>query len=215
MTRPELTPELAADDFRAWYWLKAELAAFCRANGLPASGSKEALADRVEAWLAGTQPPAAGAVRQPSARMPAALTADTPIGPGWRCSQPLRAFFERECGPAFRFNRALRELVARGDGTPLGQAVELYRASLAAAEGEIEPQFEYNRHMRAFFAAHPGATPAQARAAWWEARNARRSPGAAAIAGEEPAGARPPSSADPDPDPAGAPPAHAEAEKIP
>ncbi|HYW13616.1 MAG TPA: DUF6434 domain-containing protein [Longimicrobium sp.] len=215
MTRPELTPSLAAEDFRAWYWRRDELAAFCRANGLPASGSKEALAERIEAWLAGTRPPAPRAVRQPSARMPAELAADTPMGPGWRCSQPLRAYFEGECGPGFRFNRALRELVARGDGSTLAQAVELYRASLNAAGGEIEPQFEYNRHMRAFFAAHPGATPEQARAAWWEARNARRRPGAAANAGPEPEGARGPASPDTHPNLAGAQPAHAEAERIP
>ncbi len=174
MTRPELTPRLPADDFRAWYWLKAELADFCRANGLPASGSKEALAARIEARLSGADPHPPNAPRRPSGRMPAELTGETAIGPGWRCSQQLRAFFERECGPGFRFNGALRELVARGDGTTLAQAVDLYRASLAAPPGEIEPQFEFNRHMRAFFAAHPGATPDQARAAWWDARNARR-----------------------------------------
>ena len=179
MSRPELTPQLAADDFRAWYWrawywLKDERAAFCRVNGLPASGCKEALAARIEARLSGADPHPPHAPWRPSARMPAELAADTVIGPEWRCTQGLRAFFERECGPGFRFTGALRAFIANGAGATLAQALAHYRDSLNATRGEIEPQFEYNRHVRAFFAAHPGATPEQARAAWWKARGAPR-----------------------------------------
>ena len=49
MTRPALSPELGADEFAAWYWLKHELQAFCRQQGWPASGSKAELMQRVQA----------------------------------------------------------------------------------------------------------------------------------------------------------------------
>ena len=45
--RPELNIELDAATFRSFYYLKRELANFCRENGLPASGSKAELTDRI------------------------------------------------------------------------------------------------------------------------------------------------------------------------
>ena len=45
--RPELTRELTGEEFARWYFLKEELAEFCRANKIPASGSKEELASRI------------------------------------------------------------------------------------------------------------------------------------------------------------------------
>ena len=41
--RPDLTRQLSAQDFRDYYWLKEELLAFCRAQGLSTLGSKAAL----------------------------------------------------------------------------------------------------------------------------------------------------------------------------
>ena len=38
--RPDLTPDLTAGSFAGWYWLKAELVAFCRTLGLPTTGAK-------------------------------------------------------------------------------------------------------------------------------------------------------------------------------
>jgi hypothetical protein len=40
MARPSLTKEISIDDFTGYYWLKEELADFCRKNGIAASGSK-------------------------------------------------------------------------------------------------------------------------------------------------------------------------------
>mgnify|MGYP004622405449 CR=1 FL=1 len=41
--RPELNIELDAATFRSFYYLKRELANFCRENGLPASGGYSVL----------------------------------------------------------------------------------------------------------------------------------------------------------------------------
>ncbi len=40
MERPDLNKELDSQTFRSFYYLKEELMAFCRENGLPVSGGK-------------------------------------------------------------------------------------------------------------------------------------------------------------------------------
>ncbi|MBQ7273907.1 MAG: SAP domain-containing protein [Clostridiales bacterium] len=49
--RPELNKNLSGAELRRWYWLKEELTDFCRENGLPASGSKTEIADRIAVFL--------------------------------------------------------------------------------------------------------------------------------------------------------------------
>ena len=51
--RPKLSPSLDPGEFNAWYWLKAELQAFCAEHGLPVSGAKEDVQRRVRQFLAG------------------------------------------------------------------------------------------------------------------------------------------------------------------
>ncbi|OWU83721.1 hypothetical protein ATO6_17865 [Oceanicola sp. 22II-s10i] len=55
--RPELDEHMSAEDFRDHDWMKSDLRDFLRLRGLPASGSKGALAARVEAWLDGAPMP--------------------------------------------------------------------------------------------------------------------------------------------------------------
>lgn len=45
--RPNLDKELDGKTFRSFYYLKEELSDFCRKNGLPATGGKIELTDRV------------------------------------------------------------------------------------------------------------------------------------------------------------------------
>lgn len=45
--RPELNKKLDAATFRSFYYLKQELADFCKENGLLTSGSKAELTDRI------------------------------------------------------------------------------------------------------------------------------------------------------------------------
>ncbi|MBI5566544.1 MAG: cytoplasmic protein [Chloroflexi bacterium] len=177
MTRPLLTPQLTADDFRSFYWLKAELLVFCREHGLSTSGSKADLTERIALFLDTRQRP----VRVPTTRrtsgdpLPQTLTRDTAIGLNWRCSERLRAFFLQEIGPYFHFNGVMRDFIRQGTGQTLGAAIEAWQADRAAprVETDIAPQFEYNRHMRDFFKAHPDRTRQDAIAAW-QANRARR-----------------------------------------
>ncbi|MEO0558831.1 MAG: DUF6434 domain-containing protein [Bacteroidota bacterium] len=176
MSRPALDLSLAAEDFLDYYWLKAELVAFCREHSLPVSGAKTELVDRIAAFLRDGTILRPSPARRPRAEpMPEALSLDTEIGRGWRSGQRLRAFFEAEVGPSFRFNQALVDFIRDGEGRTLGEALDAWRASKASGPRVIPRQLEYNRHMRAYRAEHPNATPEEVRDAWWEKRGRRRS----------------------------------------
>ncbi|WP_154463567.1 MULTISPECIES: SAP domain-containing protein [Eisenbergiella] len=49
--RPDLQKDLDSKIFRSYYYLKEELTAFCRAEGLPVSGGKKELTERIARYL--------------------------------------------------------------------------------------------------------------------------------------------------------------------
>lgn len=170
MARPALNAQLNADTFLRWYWLKDELAAFCRSIGIPSGGSKQTLTERIVRYLA-TGETSAPEPRKTShkGQMPAASTRETVIGPGWTCSQALRAFFEQELGRSFHFDATLRDFIHHKQGKTLQEAIHAWQNAQAnPAEKDIAPQFEYNRHIRAYLKAHPGAGLKEAIAVWNE-----------------------------------------------
>ena len=171
--RPALTPSLSPGAFREAYWLKKELVTFCRQHGLATSGPKREVAARIAAFLTdGTRLTPAPSARRTGA-MPDTFSRETVIGAGWRCSQALRAFFEREAGPGFHFNAAMRAFVRDGEGRTLEDALAVWTASQKEASREIAPQFEYNRFVRDYHAEHPGTSHADVAAAWARAKAER------------------------------------------
>jgi hypothetical protein len=139
MNRPLLTPDLTAEAFTAWYWLKKELQDFCSAQNWPTGGSKQDLKARVLAGLSG-QPLPDTASKAAKGAMPDSLTPQTVIGPGWRLNAALRGFFVAHTSPAFRFNQALRELFKNPQGQTLAQALAVTEAALSRAQ----PRFSDN-----------------------------------------------------------------------
>ena len=95
--RPELNKELDAIAFRSFYYLKRELVSFCRKNGLPTSGSKAELTDRI-AYVPDTGKVLKSSAKRKTAVTIGALTEDTVIEPNIVCSEKRRAFFcEKTC----------------------------------------------------------------------------------------------------------------------
>jgi hypothetical protein len=166
MNRPLLTPDLTAETFSAWYWLKKELQDFCSAQNWPTGGSKQDLTARVLAGLSGQDLPAAPSAKAAHDAMPDSLTPQTVIGRGWRLNPALRDFFVAHTSPTFRFNQALRDLFKNPEGRTLAQALEVYQDSSAMSGAPIQRQFQFNQHIRDYFAQHPGATRAQVLQAW-------------------------------------------------
>ena len=156
--RPNLNKELDAITFRSFYYLKQELADFCKENGLPASGSKAELTDRIAYFLD------TGNVLKPSAERKAAanigaLTEDTVIEPNIVCSEKHRAFFCEEIGKGFSFNVPFQKWLKANAGKTYGDALRAYDQILEEKKQrktEIGGQFEYNTYIRDFFADNPG-----------------------------------------------------------
>lgn len=166
--RPALSPSLGAGEFRRWYWLKDELQAFARAQRLATAGSKDQLAERIAAFLAGAPLPAPAAPpRSSRQKLVPPLTIHTVVPAGHPCSQVLREFFVNALGPGFRFDAPMREFFADNDGTAtLAAALDHWHATRDTAARPIGPQFELNRFSRDWHAANPGGTRDQMLAAW-------------------------------------------------
>ncbi|CAJ1408776.1 unnamed protein product [Effrenium voratum] len=174
--RPELTPRLSAKVFGECYWEVKELAAFCRSQGLPASGLKADLTKRVKDFLGGKCPERVSKVTK--------ADRDSVVAGGLKLSTPVqnynndaatRSFFQKHCGQDFRFNEYLRSF-AKGtqEGLTYRDLVEGWKdAEQKRREGkqEIGKQFEYNQFTRDFFAANPGASRADMMEAWRTVRS--------------------------------------------
>ena len=156
--RPELNKELDAATFRSFYYLKQELTDFCKENGLPASGSKIELTNRIAYFLD------TGKVQKPSPRrisavMIGTLTEDTVIEPNIVCSEKHRAFFSEKIGKSFSFNVPFQKWLKANAGKTYGDAIRAYDRILEEkkqTKTEIGGQFEYNTYIRDFFADNPG-----------------------------------------------------------
>ena len=178
MERPDLNTDISSADFLDFYWLKNELTDFCRATQLSTAGSKQEITIRIAHFLETGERLKPQLKRKANAKMPDTFTRDTVIGEGWCNSQGLRAFFEAEIGKGFHFNVFLRDFITNsGVGKTLGDAIDGWHESKSRPKGssDIGSQFEYNRHMRAFYDANPGASRADAIAAWKEKRSKRAS----------------------------------------
>ena len=101
--RPELNKKLDAATFRSFYYLKQELTDFCKENGLPASGSKAELTDRIAYFLDTGNVLKFSAERKTAVNI-GTLTEGTVIEPNIVCSEKHRAFFREKIGKSFFFN---------------------------------------------------------------------------------------------------------------
>ncbi|MFI5527511.1 DUF6434 domain-containing protein [Kitasatospora sp. NPDC051853] len=189
-SRPALTSELSGAELRRWYWTLDELTVLARAMGVPRGGGKAALTERLAAVLDGAA--VAAPVRRAKAgrQLAEPLGADTVIPEGQRCGQVLRAYFEREVGPGFHFDAAMRAFVAEGAGRTLGEAVRHWHGSREemARPQEVGAQFEFNRFLREWHAGHPDGSRGAAVAAWQAYRALpeelrRRAAGGGAVGG--------------------------------
>ena len=101
-SRPELACGLDSRTFREYYYLKEELAAFCRENHLPVSGGKQELTERIACFLE------TGKVQQPAAqrasghkRTPSGITRESVIEDGLSARKRTGHFSGKRSGTAF------------------------------------------------------------------------------------------------------------------
>ena len=156
--RPELSWALDGTAFRNFYYLKQELAGFCKENGLPTSGSKAELTDRI-AYFFDTGKVLKASVERKTLENIGTLTEDTVIEPNIVCSEKHRMFFCEKIGKGFSFNVPFQKWLKASAGKTYGDAIRAYYRILEEkkqGKTEIGSQFEYNTYIRDFFADNPG-----------------------------------------------------------
>ena len=180
MTRPEISDCPDAETFRQWYYLKVELTAFARENGIRTTGGKFEIADRIAHFLEFGAPPLAPKQQKNASRFDwhtAPLSDDTLITDNYKNTQNVRRYFQDRI-EGFKFSIALMDWMKANRGKPLrdavNEALRLKGDKLAGVKQPDQPHNQYNAYTRAYFAAIPEGTAAQARALW-AAR--RRQPG--------------------------------------
>ncbi len=152
--RPELDAKLSGDEFRNYYYLKEELTDFCRKNGLPVSGGKPELTERIATFLD------TGKVTNVSTRkirtvLDGEITESSIIEQGITFSEKHRKFFKERIGKGFSFNIPFQTWLKSNAGKTYGEAVAAYYILVEEKKKVKQPigkQFEYNTYIRDFFA---------------------------------------------------------------
>ena len=166
--RPILNTNLNSDTFRSYYYLKEELVEFCRNNGIPTSGGKLELTDRIAYFLD------MGNVKTVNKSNRATvdignLTEDTIIESNIVCSEKHRAFFRERIGKSFSFNVQFQKWLKSNAGKTYGDAIEVYHLILEEkkkGKTTIDKQFEYNTYIRDFFENNQGKSLDDAIKCW-------------------------------------------------
>lgn len=166
--RPELNKKLDGQTFRSYYYLKKELVDFCRENGLPVSGGKIELTDRIAYFLDTGKILKATEKKKPTMRV-SLITEDTLVETDIVCSEKHRAFFKDKIGKSFSFNVSFQKWLKENAGKTYADAIKAYYQILEEkkkGKTNIDRQFEYNTYIRAFFEDNQGKSLEEAIICW-------------------------------------------------
>lgn len=174
MQRPELTHELKKELFLNHYYLKEELIAFCKENGLPLSGGKTELTQRIANYLETKVKIEASPKRNRRQDSHETITLTTCIETDFVCSEKHRAFFKAQLGNSFSFNVIFQKWLKNNAGKTYQDALLAYatiKEEKKKGQTVIDQQFEYNTYIRAFFADNQGKTLKEAIRCWKYKKN--------------------------------------------
>lgn len=168
MNRPSLDKKLDSKTFLDYYYLKEELVDFCRKNGLPTSGGKIELNERIAYFLD------TGKVKKATVIKKASIVVDIineemKIESNFKCSEKHRAFFKEKIGKSFSFNVSFQKWLKENTGKTYQEAIQAYYQILEdkkKGKTTIDKQFEYNTYIRDFFEANQGKSLEEAIKCW-------------------------------------------------
>lgn len=163
-SRPPFHPAMNPSDFERYYWYKSELQQICKQYGLPASGTKAELLNRVKGWLEGKEirdDRQVYANRRKKANELAEITPETRLIPdGFKFNRKAREFFKRYYGvEKFSFTKemaaALRDAERRGDmEMTVADLIRIYEESKAGKKRRPataeEKTYQWNAFVRDF-----------------------------------------------------------------
>lgn len=166
--RPILDRNLSSAIFREYYYLKEELVDFLRENGLPTSGGKVELAERIAYFLdTGKVKPVE--LQRVKATNINEISVDTIIENNFVCSEKHRVFFKANIGESFSFNVTFQKWLKANSGKTYRDAIEAYYQIIEekkAGKTTIDSQFEYNTYIRDFFEDNQGKSLSDAIKCW-------------------------------------------------
>ena len=168
MTRPILNKNLDSKIFRSFYFLKEELVDFCRKNGLPTSGGKVEITDRIAHFLDTGEIMPVSRERKTTVQIDD-IDLNTKIEPNFVCTEKHRAFFKEHIGNTFSFNVAFQKWLKSNTGKTYKEAIAAYYQILEEkkkGKTKIDRQFEYNTYIRDFFADNQGKSLEDAIKCW-------------------------------------------------
>ena len=166
--RPTLDKYLDSDTFCSYYFLKEELVNFCKENGLPTSGGKREISERIAYFLDTGKVLESNNTRRQTVTI-SEITEDTKIEENIVCSEIHRAFFKQHIGKGFTFNVSFQKWLKENAGKPYREALEAYQRIMEEkkkSKSSIDKQFEYNTYIRDFFADNKGKTLYEAIKCW-------------------------------------------------
>ncbi len=166
--RPALDRNLDSKTFRDYYYLKEELVNFCRKNGIPVSGGKIEITDRI-AYFLDTGKILSAPMARKKATAISTICEDTKIEANFVCSEKHRAFFREHIGSSFSFNVAFQKWLKNNTGKTYKEAIVAYHQILEdkkKGKTKIDKQFEYNTYIRDFFADNKGKSLEEAIKCW-------------------------------------------------
>ena len=124
--RPVLDRNLDSKTFRDFYYLKEELVNFCRENGIPVSGGKIEITDRIAYFLDTGKVLSAPMARKKAATI-SAICEDTKIEADFVCSEKHRAFFREHIGSGFSFNVVFQKWLKNNTGKTYKEAIKCWK----------------------------------------------------------------------------------------
>lgn len=166
--RPCITADMDANTFRSYYYLKEELVAFCKANGLPTSGGKLEITNRIAHYLETKEILPAIPVRKKTVDI-GVISKESKIETNFVCSEKHRAFFTENIGNSFSFNVDFRKWLKMNGGKTYAQAIKAYHEIMEKKKNgktKIDKQFEYNTYIRDFFDDNKGRSLEDAIKCW-------------------------------------------------
>ena len=175
---------MGVTEFRAYYWMKADLVRFARQLGLPTHGYKPELVARIERRLQGL-PTVTESAPEPSN---AGRDSDRPLRRGtpvvrYMSDAKTRAFFESQIGPSFHFTYRLNQYRLAHRTLTYGDLVDEWiaerdRRRNSSYKAEIAQHGKYNRFIRDYFAdeLNRGKSLRDAANAWNEIKTRKGDP---------------------------------------
>ena len=179
-----LRPEMDVTEFRAYYWMKADLVRFARQLGLPTHGYKPELCARIEWRLQGLPALTESALETPNVQRDSdrPIRRDTPVV-RYMSDAKTRAFFESQIGPGFHFTYRLNQYRLAHRTLTYGDLVDEWiaerdRRRNPSYEAEIAQHGKYNRFIREYFAdqLNRGKSLRDAADAWNEIKTRKGDP---------------------------------------